>query len=380
MIVLGTFPAKPKDVAPGELSLTEARDAYRSIRAGGELPAAAPVAAAVRAAVSPDAYTVRDLAGAWLAWFDGMVNDGRKSRATFKQYAGIVDREINPTIGDRPVADVTADDCAAVVIAIRQRGKATMSDRARAALSAMFNYGRKEIRRPELTGRANPADEVTKSGIDRDRGDGEIIDPRDVPAFLRELATPDAQGYRAALRLQAWTGCRIAEAVGATWKEVDLDRGTWTIQGATKNGDPSRTKNRRTHTVKLPRQAIAMLEGIKASQPAGRLFVFPNDAASVGHIRADIANKRIKEVHAAAGSVAPTATHAIRRSVRTWLAAMGCPREIAESILNHAKPGLVATYEKYGFVREGGEWLQRLADWQDEAAAEAKGWRDVIDP
>ena len=53
---------------------------------------------------------------------------------------------------------------------------------------------------------------------------------------------------------------------------------------------------------------------------------------------------------------------------RTMLAALGCPAEIAEAILGHQQPGIVATYNRHSYDTERREWLTKLsACW--EAAA-----------
>jgi integrase len=52
--------------------------------------------------------------------------------------------------------------------------------------------------------------------------------------------------------------------------------------------------------------------------------------------------------------------HDLRRSVRTLLASMGCPEDIAESVLGHMKGGIVGTYNRHQYEDERLEWLTRL--------------------
>jgi integrase len=52
--------------------------------------------------------------------------------------------------------------------------------------------------------------------------------------------------------------------------------------------------------------------------------------------------------------------HDLRRTVRTLLARMGCPEEIAEAIMGHMKPGIVGTYNLHGYDEQRLEWLTKL--------------------
>ena len=57
--------------------------------------------------------------------------------------------------------------------------------------------------------------------------------------------------------------------------------------------------------------------------------------------------------------------HDLRRSCRTGLARLGCPREVAEAALGHSKAGIVGVYDLHRYEREVGEWLQKWADHLD---------------
>lgn len=54
------------------------------------------------------------------------------------------------------------------------------------------------------------------------------------------------------------------------------------------------------------------------------------------------------------------APHDLRRTVRTMLASMGCPGEVAESVLGHMLPGVVGVYNRHSYDAERLEWLTRL--------------------
>src|SRR4029450_108031 len=60
-----------------------------------------------------------------------------------------------------------------------------------------------------------------------------------------------------------WTGCRLNEAVGMTWSEIDSEK--WTIPA-------SRSKNKRQRVVPLPHQANDLLHGVARGEPGALVF------------------------------------------------------------------------------------------------------------
>ncbi|MNL45184.1 Phage integrase family protein [compost metagenome] len=56
------------------------------------------------------------------------------------------------------------------------------------------------------------------------------------------------------------------------------------------------------------------------------------------------------------------APHDLRRTGRTLLASMGCPKEVAEAILGHLQPGIEGIYNLYAYDKERRLWLKKLSD------------------
>jgi integrase len=54
--------------------------------------------------------------------------------------------------------------------------------------------------------------------------------------------------------------------------------------------------------------------------------------------------------------------HDLRRTVRTQLAAMGCPDAVAEAVLGHAQPGIKGIYNRHKYDAERVEWLGKWGD------------------
>ncbi|MGF6345967.1 hypothetical protein [Variovorax sp. W2I14] len=67
--------------------------------------------------------------------------------------------------------------------------------------------------------------------------------------------------------------------------------------------------------------------------------------------------------------------HNLRRTSRTMLAALGCPKEIGEAILGHLPPTIEGTYNSHTYDAERRLWLTRLAKHLERLSREAKSPR-----
>jgi integrase len=60
--------------------------------------------------------------------------------------------------------------------------------------------------------------------------------------------------------------------------------------------------------------------------------------------------------------------HDLRRTVRTGLAKLGIRPDIAERCLNHAQPGIIATYDTHQYLEEKRDALTQWADHLEGAS------------
>lgn len=96
------------------------------------------------------------------------------------------------------------------------------------------------------------------------------VTPEELPKLLSAIDGYESIGdrqTRLALQLLSLTFVRTNELIGARWPEFDLDQGIWVVPAA-------RMKMKTEHVVPLSRQAIAILEELKALGGGSR-FVFP---------------------------------------------------------------------------------------------------------
>jgi integrase len=145
-----------------------------------------------------------------------------------------------------------------------------------------------------------------------------------------------------------WTGCRLNEATGMTWGEIDREQ--WMIPAA-------RAKNGRPRVVPLPRQAIAFLLSFGTGEPEG--LVFPSKRGGVLS-NWDRETKRLHKVSGTAG----WHRHDLRRTVATMLGDLGFAPHVVSVVLGHAHiaEGATAIYARSRYQREHRDALQALAN------------------
>ena len=148
---------------------------------------------------------------------------------------------------------------------------------------------------------------------------------RDAPEFFQRLRQSDATSARL-LEFIMLTAVRSNEARGATWSEIDLDAGVWTIPAA-------RMKMHRDHDVPLSTPVIALLRRMEAEK-TNSTFVFVG-GRGVGAKEAGkpMRNASLHALMKRAGGEATT--HGFRSSFRDWCGETGVDRELAERCIAH---------------------------------------------
>ncbi|AWB48225.1 integrase [Gemmobacter aquarius] len=170
-------------------------------------------------------------------------------------------------------------------------------------------------------------------------GNQPALSLEDAPRWFADLRKREGFGARA-LEFAALTAARSGEVRGATWEEIDLERGLWVIPAA-------RMKMKREHRIPLSAAAIAMLEALP--RLADNPLVFP---ATRGGMLSDMTlsatMRRMHEADVIFASVQsttgyldprskrPAVPHGLRSTFRDWVAERTTyPGEMAEVALAH---------------------------------------------
>jgi len=175
------------------------------------------------------------------------------------------------------------------------------------------------------------------------------------------LPTLGRTAHDAAARFMLLTGCRLEEACGATWAEIDIENATWTIPASRRKDPRSKQRIKRVpqsdHIVILPKQAVALLKALGPAETEDLIFR--------GERGAKLQNwdRWTKSVSVETG-VENWDRHTLRRTTATMAGQLGAPPHIISALLGHRNIGdqLTAGYSKARYTEEVGEILQRVAD------------------
>lgn len=153
----------------------------------------------------------------------------------------------------------------------------------------------------------------------------------DLGDFIVKLREQEGTAARA-LEFVILTAARTGEAIGAQWREFDLEAKTWAVPA-------ERMKMRREHRVPLSPRALKLLNGFEGS--AGE-FVFPGARAGKA-----LSNMAMLELLKRMDRPDLT-VHGFRSTFSDWVAeCTAYPWEVREAALAHAKGDKVeAAYQR----------------------------------
>jgi integrase len=186
--------------------------------------------------------------------------------------------------------------------------------------------------------------------------------PEEIAALMKAVRAYPSEVTRAALLMCAYTAQRPGMVAAMRWDELALDAAEWRIPG-------ERMKTRHAHIVPLPRQALALVEAMKA-YTAGRDYVFPPLARqSTPHLHRDALSNALRRM----GFAGKHATHGFRGMLRTaGRERLGIDSDVLEAQLAHAKRGNVQkAYDRTTFGDARVTAMQKWADWLDKLTVPA---------
>lgn len=340
-LALGTYPdVKLDEVRKKQL---EAREALKAKQDPGALKQEAK-----RQQVLKGENTFEAVALEW---------HGKKDHGWSPQYAATIkfrlNRHIFPSLGKRPVADITAPEVLAMLRMVEQYDALDLAQRLSAVCGQIFSYA-------IATGRAerNPVPDLRGALKTPVRKHRTYLEADDLPEFLQKLAGFDGgQQTKLALQLMLLTFVRTIELRGAKWKEFDLDKAEWRIPA-------ERMKMRVQHIVPLSRQAVAVLHELK--QITGKwAYVFPNRLKSETYISENTLLYALYRM----GYHMRATVHGFRSTASTILNENGFAPDVIERQLAHDERNKVrAAYNHAQHLPERRKMMQWWADYLDEAA------------
>ena len=233
--------------------------------------------------------------------------------------------------GTLKVKDISRRDVRELLDEIGDRAP-IMANRVLALVRKMFNFG---IERDWLE--TNPCHMVKRVAPERQRD--RVLSEDEIRAVWKALDAEDAI-IAAVFRLRLMTAQRGGEVLGATWDEIDLTRGWWTIPAA-------RSKNGLAHRVPLSSQAVKVLKVLRPlTEDSSWVFPSPKkEDACIAH-----AQKAIERVVQRSG--VDFRGHDLRRTAASLMVGAGVPRLVVSKILNHVETGVTAVYDRHSYDPE----------------------------
>lgn len=169
----------------------------------------------------------------------------------------------------------------------------------------------------------------------------------DAPAVVARIQAAEGSGAKALL-LQLLTAVRSGEVRGATWSEIDLEHGLWTIPA-------DRMKAGREHQVPLSRQAVELLRSLYVIE--GSDLVFPSTRMTMLSDMSLTAVMRRMKLEAV--------PHGFRSTFRDWASERThYQSEVVEMALAHAIENKVeAAYRRGTLLIKRAPLMQEWADY-----------------
>ena len=323
------------------ISLAEAREharKCRKLRLEGKDPIAERKAEVARAALeAARAITFKDAAEKYIEQH----KVGWKNAKHAAQWPATLEAYVYPILGPLPVQDIDRPLVLKVLEPIWNSKRETAS-RVRGRIAEVLEWAKERGYRDG----ENPARWRGKGTLPQRTKTQTIKHHSALPyveigAFMAKLREQGGSSPMA-LELVILTAARTSEVIGATWGEVDLKAGVWTVPA-------ERIKTGKEHRVPLSKPALALLERLheaKQDVQPGQ-FIFAG-----GKINQPLSNMAMLKLLRRMDRSDLT-VHGFRSTFRDWAAERtNFPRDVAEQALAHSLPDKVEAAYRRGDLFE----------------------------
>ena len=343
---LGPYPA---------ISLSEARvkrDELKRGKAHGIAPADALHAVVHR-------QTFRDIALEWVE---------KQSSHWVPRHTANVRQKLEawlfPVIGDRPLKEITAPELLAALRPIEDKGLVDTARRTRQIFSLVARYGVAigacdfDVS-AALVGALKPHTAKPMAALTK------VEDIRRLIQAMREYR--GSLVVRTALWFSLYTLARPGEVRHAEWKEMDMEKATWSIPA-------EKMKRRKPHIVPLCSQAVELLEELRLKTGRGR-YVFPSMRSPKG--TEPMSNNAIRSALRRMGfSNAEMTAHGFRSLGSTRLNEMGFRPDVIEAALAHTRGGVRGIYNRSEYLDERREMMEKWGIWISKFPTPQKNFKE----
>ena len=295
-----------------------------------------------------EGQTFGKLARDWMAH-----NKDFWSEKHFTRNEGLIRLYLLPDLGRLPVNEIDEVYLFASLKPAYDRGRQESARRARSIAAQIFEFGKHTHQCLH-----NPAKEMSGNSYFRKPKVKHLtaIEQDDVPMLLRQLRkTGDDQKLEPTtvygILLALYTGLRSHSIRGAKWKEINFNKGTWTVPG-------ERMKSRQAHTVPLPSQAVAALSDLWPQTYINEdSFIF-SSKAKAGYISENTLRLGLRRIGINA------TIHGFRSLISDVLNENGFKSAAVDRQLDNCQQNSVrAAYLRSNFDKQRREMMQWFGDW-----------------
>lgn len=275
-----------------------------------------------------------------------------RAAATLAKNTWLLKDLAGPYLNTRPISQIEAPELLDVLRRIEAKGRYETARRLRSICGMVFRYA-------IATGRAERDVALDLKGAlttPQVKRRAAITDPKALGVLLNQIDGYD--GYPAtgaALRLAPLVFVRPYELRSAEWIEFDLPDALWQIP-------EEKMKMRRSHTVPLSRQAVAVLESIRKITGDGK-YVFPSVRSYQRCMSENTLNAALRRLGYTKDQVC---AHGFRRTASTILHGQGWDSAWIEKQLAHEDDNEIrAVYNAAEYLPERRRMMQSWADYLD---------------
>lgn len=293
-------------------------------------------------------------------------------------------RHITPKFGALRVPEVKRADAYDVISVIE--GTPIQARMLKQELGAAWDLAIESGRVPEETpnhwrqifkgrlrskGRVRLGKHVTTKRVLSDEEVGQVL--RWMPNFSRQVAD--------VLQLYLWTAMRGSEICSLRGEWVAEESDGWWVTVPVEMIKIDGHDAAYDHRVPLIGRALEIVLRRKAEKGDG--WLFPRVRKAERHLptnQKSIATQvwskqpygnNPSEKGRAKLPVSEWAPHDLRRTTRTQLSKLGCPRDVAEAVIGHMPTGIVGVYDRHTYDKERREWLAIISSHYEALAASA---------
>jgi integrase len=285
--------------------------------------------------------------------------DNWKNSKHRQQWKNSLATYVYPVMGDLAVSDIETNHVLAAIEPI-WREKAETASRVRGRIETVLDAAKV---RGYRTGE-NPArwrghlSLILPARTKLSRGHHKAEPYHSVPQLLAQLRSRHAVAALA-LEFTILTAARTGEVIGATWNEIDIAKGVWTIPS-------KRMKAGREHRVPLAKRAMEIVQHVRLLD-GSYVFSGPNGGPLSGMAMAMLLRRMKTDV----------TVHGFRSSFRDWAAeCTGYPHEVCEMALAHAIGNKAEAAYRRGDLFDK---RRRLMDeWAEHCNAQISGTAEVV--